>query len=399
MQSVGEGVLVMNTARQIQLFNPAAARLTGWDAGSATGLDYRLVLNLRDAAGSKLTDVSDPISQVWKSGKNVVSTDLTMETKAGRKVAVQISLSPIISNNSITGAIGLFRDISAEKEVERQRNEFISTASHEMRTPVAAVEGYLSLAMNPAVATVDDRAKGYLDKAHSATQHLGELFRDLLSVTKMQDGHLAGEEYFDLGALAADAASDMKFTAQKKGLDVQFGSADEKVRKDNSILPVYAVRANPQRIREVIMNLLENAIKFTAAGSIRLSIGGTNDSVTVAVQDSGIGIAAEDVPHLFQKFYRIDSSATRTIGGTGLGLYLCRSIVEHSGGRIWVESKIGEGSTFKFTLPRQASEKIVTKKAETMPAAIPTVASAAASAAPNSSGGVMTDIKKPVAAR
>jgi signal transduction histidine kinase len=272
---------------------------------------------------------------------------------------VTLSLSPIYDHErKISGGIGLFRDISAEREVARQRDEFISTDSHEMRTPVAAVEGYLSLAMNPAVATIDDRAKQYLDKAHSATQHLGQLFRDLLSVTKMEDDRHSPEEVFDLTSLVKDVVSDMKFEADKKGLEVQFGAEDQRIRGENNLLPVYAVKANPQRVREVLSNLMENAIKFTPQGSIRVTIGGGNDSASVSVTDSGIGIAAEDIPHLFQKFYRIDNSATRTIGGTGLGLYLCRSIIERAGGRIWVESEMGSGSSFRFSLPRQASEKI-----------------------------------------
>jgi two-component system phosphate regulon sensor histidine kinase PhoR len=124
-------------------------------------------------------------------------------------------------------------------------------------------------------------------------------------------------------------------------------------------MPVYAVNGNPQRLREVVMNFIENAIKFTPAGSVHVTIGGTADTVTVAVTDTGIGIAAEDIPHLFQKFYRIDSTATRTIGGTGLGLYLCRTIIERQGGRVWVESKLGEGSSFKFSLPRISSDKVM----------------------------------------
>lgn len=362
MQRVGEGVLVVNTKRQIQLFNPAAVRLTGWDQNSSQGIDYRLVLNLRDASGNKLSDATDPMVKMWNTGKNLVSTDLTMETKGGRKVAVSLSLSPITdSAGQISGAIALFRDISAEKEVERQRSEFISTASHEMRTPVAAIEGYLSLAMNASVATIDDRAKGYLDKAHNATQHLGELFRDLLSVTKLEDSHLAGEEYFDLTQLVSDAVADMKFEAQKKGLDLQFGGSEQDLRGDHTVIPVYAVKANPQRIREVVMNLIENGLKFTAEGGVHVSVSGNNESVTVSVTDTGIGISGEDISHLFQKFYRVDSTATRTIGGTGLGLYLCRSIIEHSGGKIWVESKLSQGSSFKFTLPRLPSDSLQKK--------------------------------------
>jgi signal transduction histidine kinase len=131
------------------------------------------------------------------------------------------------------------------------------------------------------------------------------------------------------------------------------------------------------------MNLIENAIKFTSQGRIAVTIGGTGDAVTVAVTDSGIGIAPEDIPHLFQKFYRIDNSATRTIGGTGLGLYLCRTIVERFGGRVWVESRMGEGSSFKFSLPQIKSEELVaTPVAKTAaPAAVTAVSPAALAAA------------------
>lgn len=418
MQNVAEGVAVVDLKRQIQLFNPAATRITGWDSGSAKGIDYRLVLNLRDAAGEKLTDQNDPMSKLWKDGKGSVISDLTIETKGGHKLAASLSLSPVLdSQKKITGGIILFRDISAEKEVERQRNEFISTASHEMRTPVAAIEGYLSLAMNPSVATIDDRAKGYLDKAHNATKHLGELFRDLLSITKMEENGKAPTVVFDLAAVVKEAVADMKLEADKKKLGLQLNTSDVKVRGENSIVPVYAVNGNPERIREVVMNLIENALKFTSEGTIRVTIGGTSETVTVSVIDTGVGISAEDAAHLFQKFYRVDSTATRTIGGTGLGLYLCRSIIEQASGRIWVDSKLGEGSAFRFTLPRLASNMIgkqapganqagtkttatpVDTKTLGAPVPIPQPAAMQASVPAMASGPAVTDIKKPALVR
>lgn len=375
MNSVGDGVLVVNTDRQVQYFNPAAISMTGWDPDSAYGIDYRLVLNLHRPDGNKLDDNDDPFLKCWQEGKNIVNDDLTVETKGGHKVEISISVSPIYDHNKqITGGIGLFRDISAEKETSRQRDEFISTASHEMRTPVAAVEGYLSLAMNPAVATIDNRAKGYLDKAHTSTQHLGQLFRDLLSITKLEDSGKADTiEVLDLTQLVKEVVSDMQFSADKKGLEIQFGAGSGTVRGERAVLPVYAVRANPQRLREVTMNLIENAIKFTPQGRISVTIGGTDDAVTVSVTDTGVGISNEDIPHLFQKFYRIDNSATRTIGGTGLGLYLCRTIIEISNGKIWVESKLGEGSSFKFSLPRLKNEALqaATNVAPAAPAPAP----------------------------
>jgi PAS domain S-box-containing protein len=354
MQSVGEGVLVVDAKRQIQLFNPAAVRLTGWDQDSARSIDYRLVLNLHNADGSKLSDDVDPFAAMWEGGKSLVRNDLTMQTKGGHTTAISLSLSPIYdAKHQISGGIALFRDISAEKEIERQRDEFISTASHEMRTPVAAIEGYLALAMNATVATIDDRAKGYLEKAHTSTQHLGSLFQDLLSITKLEEEAKSdSQEYLDLTQLVKETSADMQFSAQKKNLEIQFGTSGQQVRKENTVLPVYVVKANPQRLREVVMNLLEH-----------VTISGTGDAVTVAVTDEGIGISAEDISHLFQKFYRVDSSATRTIGGTGLGLYLCRTIVELAGGRIWVESKLGQGSSFKFSLPIQSSDKLTAQPA------------------------------------
>ena len=418
MASVGEGILVVDTNRRIQLFNPAAVGLTGWDVSTAQGIDYRLVLNLRDQAGNKLDDQKDPMTTMWQQGKNLVRNDLTMETKGGKKISVSLSLSPLFDNeHNISGGIALFRDISAEKEVERQRNEFISTASHEMRTPVAAIEGYLSLAMNTSVATIDERAKGYLEKAHSSTKHLGDLFRDLLSITIIEDKHEGGEEFINLTEMVQSAVDDMKFEANKKSLELQFGPDEEHVRGEQFTMPVYAVRANPQRLREVIMNLIENAIKFTAEGSVRVTIGGNDQNVTVSVTDTGIGIESEDIPHLFQKFYRIDNSSTRTIGGTGLGLYLCRSIIERAGGKIWVESKPKQGSSFKFSLPRQASEKVKKEDAVSRvsqsghsevpayaaPAAAPAAGTVTAATAPASAPApiqatgmkVMNDIKKP----
>lgn len=357
MSSIAEGVMVIDGSKRIQLFNRAAQELTGWDEASAQNIDYNLVMQLRTAEDQPMNEFNDPFIESWKKGSQVVHEDLVATTHSGRKVQLNISISPMFDTNKLpNGAIALFRDISEEKEVERQKDEFVSTASHEMRTPVAAIEGYISLAMNANVATIDDRAKKYLEKAHDTITHLGQLFRDLLSVTKAEEGKLSGHmEAVNLGQLVQKSVDDMQFTIQKKNITLvyQIGAQSGKV-----IAPLYYVAANPERLREVVMNLIDNAYKFTNDGGIKVILDGNDKEVTVSVNDSGVGIAAEDISHLFQKFYRIDSSATRTIGGTGLGLYLCRRLIETFNGRIWVESKPGEGSTFKFTLPRLTETEI-----------------------------------------
>jgi len=349
LDAMGEGAIVVDNRRRIQLFNPAAATLTGWDEASAAGIDYVVVLNLHTATDGALDQETDPASQAWQSGQSITSDTLVMTSRSGQKLPLYISASPIHNEEGeVTGAVVIFRDIAREKDIERQKDEFISTASHEMRTPVAAIEGYVSLAMNPNVATIDDRAKNFLNKAHESIGHLGRLFGDLLSVTKAEQGLTATTlEPVNLTELLVSTTDDMTFAAKEKQLELSFQpSAGEK-----KINPVFWVLANPERLREVVMNLLENAIKYTPKGSITVTMVGEKDQVTVSVVDTGVGIPAEDISHLFQKFYRVDSSATRTIGGTGLGLYLGRKLIELFGGRIWVESVYGKGSSFRFTLP------------------------------------------------
>ncbi len=351
MTSMADGVVVVDQSRHILLMNKAAEKLTGWEEISAKNIDYRLVLKLQ--SGNKdITDENDPFIKSWAEQSSLVKNDLICTSKDGKRIELSASIAPIYNNEKqITGGIAVLRDISREKEVERTRNEFVSTASHEMRTPVAAIEGYISLAMNAKVATVDDRAMSYLSKAHENTQHLGALFRDLLSVTKLDEGLIARNlTPVDITKMLQDITTDMQFAAAKKNLTITFMSTNMGSRK--VLVPSYWVMVDAERMREVIMNLIENGMKFTSEGGITVNVTGDDKAVTVSLHDTGIGIPKEDIGHLFQKFYRVDNSATRTIGGTGLGLYLCRTLIELFNGLIWVESEFGKGSTFFFKLPR-----------------------------------------------
>jgi signal transduction histidine kinase len=168
-----------------------------------------------------------------------------------------------------------------------------------------------------------------------------------------------------MGAYLQQLADDLRFAAEKKGLTVEFviGGADDTIdatTKDASVQhlvkPLYYVQIDPDRMREVITNLFDNACKYTDAGKVSIGLTGDSEVVQVYIRDTGAGIPADDIPHLFQKFYRVDNSATRTIGGTGLGLFISRKIVELYQGRIWVESEVGNGSTFFINLPRLTSQ-------------------------------------------
>ncbi len=358
INAIGDGVIAVDNKGIIQLINPAAQTIIGWGKQDAIRLDYRSVLKLLDKTGQPVNDALDPIQKVLHTNETVVTNDLTLVTNSGNKILISALVSPV--GQSGAGAIIVFRDITKEKQEEQQQAEFISTASHEMRTPVAAIEGYLGLALNPETATIDDKAHTYLQKAHESAQHLGRLFQDLLDVTRLEDGRLkSNPKVIDVVTFAEDIINGLNETAKAKGLVLllkpKMGGSTLGLAK--RLNPVFYVNADADHLREVLSNLVENAIKYTKKGDVTVDVKGDNNQVFISVKDTGIGIPPEDVSHLFQKFYRVDNSDTREIGGTGLGLYLCRRLVEAMNGRIWVKSELGKGSTFFVSLARLSHEE------------------------------------------
>ncbi len=364
LASIEDGVVVVGADKTIQVFNTGAGHITGWEAKDAESLNYTAVFTLLDNKGVPYDAVKDPIAKALASSSLVRDNTAVLETHSKKQIPIYLSISPLLNaNKELTGVVVVFRDVSQERQEEHQRAEFISTASHEMRTPVAAIEGYLALALNPKVANVDTKARSYLEKAHSSTQHLGKLFQDLLTSAKAEDGRLANHPaVIEMGALLEQITDSLKFAADKKGLRTEFvlgttETGSSAVAGSKIIQPLYYSYADGDRLREVITNLFDNAVKYTDNGKIAIGLTGNDQVVQIYVEDTGPGIPPEDIPHLFQKFYRVDSSATRTIGGTGLGLFICRKIIELYSGRIWVESELGKGSTFYINIPRLSSQK------------------------------------------
>ncbi len=355
IESIAEGVVVVDLEGTLKLFNKAAEDITGWSKVDAIGLNYRSLLKLQDEKGVPIDKSKDPIRIVLASNKSLINDELSLKTRSEKIIEVTLVVSPINDRDGGVKAVAVvFRDVSEERHQQKQRAEFISTASHEMRTPVAAIEGYLALALNDKVSKIDSAAKGYLEKAHASTQHLGKLFQDLLTAAKSEDGRLTNNPVVtDMSAFMEQIVEDMRFTAEKKGLQViqSFGAGAAK-SGGGAMNPVYLANIDPERMREVLTNLFDNAVKYTEEGKLTIGFTGNQETMTISITDTGAGIPPEDVGHLFQKFYRVDNSATRQVGGTGLGLFITKKIVELYHGRVWVESKLGEGSTFFIELPR-----------------------------------------------
>lgn len=349
INAIGDGVIAIDGQGVIQLINPAAQQILGWGKQDALLLNYKSILKLTDENNKELDPSQDPLQQVLNTNQQTRGNKLTAVTQSGKKIGVSLVASPIGDPGS--GAIAVFRDVTKERAEEREQAEFISTASHEMRTPVASIEGYLGLAMNPNTATIDQRGHDFIMKAHEAAQHLGRLFQDLLDVSKSEDGRMTSvPKVVDVVQFTQTILQGLSQKAAEKSLELVFSPLDASAQK--KIMPVYFVNQDNDHIREILDNLIENAIKYTPKGAVTVDVTGTEDKVVISVKDSGLGIPAEDLPHLFQKFYRVNNADRQDIGGTGLGLYLSRRLAESMQGRLWVESVFGQGSTFFLELPR-----------------------------------------------
>ncbi len=359
LMTIHDGVIITNKNGVVQFINPAAATMTECaTAENATGLDYGLLIKLETKEGRELPENENKLIIAMKTGQSLDRfAACLIGTKSGKRIPIAVSVVVADGGNRII----TFRDITKELAEEGEQAEFISTASHEMRTPVASIEGYLSLALNPQTASIDERARSYLAAAHAASQHLGHLFKDLLDVTKLDDGHLRPVfRPVEMVGTVKQISDGYLVAAKNAKLNFQFGANKQNAvgGLDRRLDQVVYGYVDVNFLHEIMDNLIDNAIKYTpAGGSIYVNVLGDGDRVLINVTDTGIGISSDDLQHIFQKFYRADNSDTRTIGGTGLGLYLVKQRVEAMGGRVWAESAFGEGSTFYVSLPRITGEE------------------------------------------
>ena len=364
LNTIDSGVIIVLPTGVIEYINPAAVSLLGGQmAQNFLGAKLEDILKLENGQGVAIPAQNNLVFYAVNNGQNYTTREYFLVNLQGQKkpVAFKITTAHSPKNERIV----TFYDITSELEAESEQTEFISTASHEMRTPVASIEGYLGLALNPKTATIDERAKKYLEEAHKSSQHLGKLFRDLLDVTKLDDKRIKAH------LLPIEVTSTVRSIAEgqipkmsEKNIHFTFGSSSSANMNGGRVInqEVFAA-VDVDFLREIINNLIENAIKYTNnGGGIWVNVRGDGDRVLINVTDTGIGISPEDSKHVFQKFYRADNSETRTIGGTGLGLYIVKERVEAMSGSTWVESTFGEGSTFYVAFPRLTYEEYLRRK-------------------------------------
>ncbi len=224
------------------------------------------------------------------------------------------------------------------KEIDRQKTEFVSIASHQLRSPLTAIKGYASMMLEGSFGKLGKEAKEATNRIFESSQKLVNVIEDFLNVTRIELGKMKYEMTdFDLKELAENVVSEMKPTIERKGIEFSF----------NAAAGSYMINGDQGKISQVLSNLIDNSLKYTPRGSVAVSVERTGDKVVFKVKDTGVGIAPTTMPKLFEKFIRADDAGETNIHGTGLGLYVAKQIVEAHNGRLWAESEgEGKGSTF-----------------------------------------------------
>ncbi len=341
LDTVGEGIYGVDAQGRVTFANPAACKMLGFEPQELLGGDSHALFHEPPDAASSPHSETCPVAVAVSAGTSQRTADHHFVRRDGALFAVETLASPIVEGGQVVGAVVTFRDITKRREVERMKDEFTSVVSHELRTPLTSIRGSLGLLASGALGAVPEKGQRMLDIAVSNTDRLVRLINDILDIERIESGTIAMDRRRTVAREVALQARDaMEAMAAEAGvtLNVSTGDAD--------------LWADPDRIMQTLTNLLSNAIKFSARGdSVELTAELCGDEVLFSVRDQGRGVPADRLEAIFERFQQVDSSDAREKGGTGLGLPICRSIVEQHGGRIWVESTPGAGSTFSFTLP------------------------------------------------
>jgi PAS domain S-box-containing protein len=317
--AIADGVLLTDPYGRVTAMNRALEALTGWTEAEARGRPYAEVLPLA-------TDRADG------------PADLV--SRYGRRVPVAVSSAPIFdARGRVVGGVDVIRDVSKEREIDEVKSALISTVSHELRTPLTLIHGFAELLVLRDMPA--ERQRSSAVEILDASRRLARLIDDLLSVSRMESGRLVLDPRpLDLATVVERILSPFRAMAARHTLRTKLPAN----------LPV--VWGDPDKVEQILTNLVGNAIKYSpGGGEVLVTVDVDGDTVQVSVRDQGIGMSPRDMGQLFEKFYRVDREEVRRAGGTGLGLYITKRLVEMHGGRLWAESWPGVGSVFRFTLP------------------------------------------------
>ncbi len=358
LASIGDAVIVTDAAATVTFLNPVAERLTGWSAHEAPGRLITEVFPIRNEQTRQ--EVDNPLMRVLREGAVVgLANHTVLVTRAGLELPIADSGAPIRgADGQVYGAVLVFRDASESRRAEialtqakeaaeaadRVKGEFLATMSHELRTPLSVILGYTDMLMDGALGELSPVQVDILRRVDRNSRVLFELINMVLDLNRLQAGRLPVDvQEVQVAELLAEIRTETQGLYEQSGLTGRW-------RVEGNLLPL---QTDSGKLKVVIKNLLSNAVKFTKAGAITVAAYEQREGVEFSVTDTGIGIPPEAQTAIFEPFQQVDSSDTRSYNGSGLGLHIVQRLLELLGGRVTVESEVGQGSTFRVWVPRE----------------------------------------------
>ncbi len=354
LASIGEGLVAHDKHERIILVNNAAIELLGYSREELIHKKFTDIVLAEDENGAPIDEDQRPLHLAIVKGKRLVHT-LTYTCKDGSTFIAQVTNSPIIDSGVVTGVIQVFRNVTHEKQVDKMKTEFISLASHQLRTPLSAINWYLEMLLAEDAGKISEQQRKFLQEAYQGSFRMTRLVNSLLNVARIESGSFSVEPVpSNIVQIARSVLDELKVKIDEREVHVVLEKEE---------FPL--IQLDPELIRIIFQNLLTNAIKYSPIKSeIKVSlqkischttltkeIVAPEDSFLITVQDSGMGIPQNQRDHIFLKLFRASNVSKADTEGTGLGLYILKSIVEQSGGRVWFDSVENKGSTFFVLLP------------------------------------------------
>lgn len=343
VRDIGDGVFVTDTDLHLLLINPKACEIFGLRAEPPAGVQLLDAISISDLATLCNNALQD-------EERRPQLGELSIRRGPTKRKEMYQALASVVvgEDDSPIGVVTVLRDITAQKELEQMKSNFVSVISHELRTPLHSIGGFIDIMLMEKAGSVNADQRDYLETVKDQTTYLNRLIEDLLEFNRLESGQIQLRlEEVEIGALLHEVVETLRPVAKKRRLQLI----------NNVDRPFATITADKGRLRQVFTNLVDNALKFTSTnGSVTVSAGKDDTGVEIAVEDTGIGIPPEELNHVFERFYQVDTGHTRKYHGAGLGLAIVKHIVVQHGGAVWADSIVGQGSTFYVLLPTTPPE-------------------------------------------
>jgi len=338
VEASSDGIIITDTEAKIIYVNPKWELLTGYKLSEVQGKNPNIF-----KSGKTHDHVFAEMWNALKNNKEFYTDELVNKRKDGTEYSTELAIAPVTESGKTLYFVGVSTDITKRKEVDRMKSEFISLASHQLRTPLSAMRWFLEMLLDGDAGELNPEQRDYISNVYQANSNMIELVNALLNVSRIESGRIIIDPIpTDLAELIKSVVNEtkVKYTVKKQSIVVSIHHGLPKINLD------------PKLIRHVFLNLITNAIKYSPErGEIHIFVSKNDKEVLVQVSDTGFGIPEAEKSKVFQKFYRGSNIVKYEIEGTGLGLYLAKAIIESSKGRIWFESEEGKGTSFWFSLP------------------------------------------------